>query len=265
MSNRLQLFPPFDLLWKDRDPFAMARELDGRIFRAVKNRKTLRFELDGKGYFLKYHGATPWSEIFKNWFSFKQPVLGAGGEFDALTLLHKIGVPTMTAAAFGERGSGIAHRESFLVTEELADMISLEDLCRKWVNDPPPVREKRSIIHQLARSVGAMHRAGLNHRDCYLCHFLRSKEGNLFVIDLHRAQIRPSVPHHYRVKDLGGLLFSAMDIGLTRSDCRRFVETYSRRRWLEEIRANRAFWLEVKRCAEKLYRKEFRRPAPELK
>ncbi|MST95429.1 MAG: hypothetical protein EXS33_09230 [Pedosphaera sp.] len=40
----------------------------------------------------------------------------------------------------------------------------------------------------------------------------------LFVIDLHRAQLRDRVPARWLVKDLGGLLFSALDCGLTRRD-----------------------------------------------
>src|SRR5690606_4611652 len=49
------------------------------------------------------------------------------------------------------------------------------------------------------------------------------------LIDLHRAQVRPSVPRRWRDKDLAGLYFSALDIGLTRRDRLRFLKHYFQR------------------------------------
>ena len=44
----------------------------------------------------------------------------------------ELGVDTMRAVAFAQRGSNPAKRHSFIVTEELAPTISLEDFCRDW-------------------------------------------------------------------------------------------------------------------------------------
>ena len=62
-----------------------------------------------------------------------------------------------------------------------------------------------------------MHAAGINHRDCYICHFLlhlpfsgKEEELKISVIDLHRAQLRTRVPRRWRDKDLIGLYFSSM-------------------------------------------------------
>jgi heptose I phosphotransferase len=70
---------------------------------------------------------------------------------------------------------------------------------------------------------GGMHRAGVNHRDCYICHFLlhtdrpvTADDFKLSVIDLHRAQTRADLPLRWRDKDLAAL-YSALDIGLTRA------------------------------------------------
>lgn len=78
-----------------------------------------------------------------------------------------------------------------------------------------------------------MHAAGINHRDCYICHFLlhlpftgREDELKISVIDLHRAQIRAKVPRRWRDKDLIGLYFSSMNIGLTQRDIWRFMKVY---------------------------------------
>lgn len=46
------------------------------------------------------------------------------------------------------------------------------------------------------------------------------------MIDLHRAQIRPTVPRRWRDKDLIGLYFSSMNIGLTQRDIYRFLRIY---------------------------------------
>ena len=51
-------------------------------------------------------------------------------------------------------------------------------------------------------------------------------ELKISVIDLHRAQIRAKVPRRWRDKDLIGLYFSSMNIGLTQRDIWRFMKVY---------------------------------------
>jgi heptose I phosphotransferase len=86
------------------------------------------------------------------------------------------------------------------------------------------------LLERLARISKKMHNSGMNHRDYYLCHFLMPKDDSialcdkpLYLIDLHRAQLRASVPKRWQVKDIGGLYYSALNIGLTRNDALRFV------------------------------------------
>ena len=175
---------------------------------------------------------------------------------------------TESPCAYGCRGGNPARLESFLITAELRGMVSLEDFCRDWAVNPPPFRLRLGLIRRLAGMTGAMHRAGLNHRDCYLCHFLLDPRSvgevlpRLHVIDLHRAEIRERVPFRYRVKDVAGLYFSAMDCGLTRRDLYRFMKNYTGRTLRETLRDDRHFWRRVERAARKLYAKEFNRPAP---
>ena len=54
----------------------------------------------------------------------------------------------------------------------------------------------------------------------------REDELKISVIDLHRAQIRAKVPRRWRDKDLIGLYFSSMNIGLTQRDIWRFMKVY---------------------------------------
>jgi heptose I phosphotransferase len=110
-----------------------------------------------------------------------------------------------------------------------------------------------------------MHDLGMNHRDYYLCHFLLDKgfavhneitdETSLFLIDLHRAQIRKSVPTRWKIKDLAGLYFSAIDVPLTQKDLFRFIRSYSGRSLKETLTKDANQWSRVVHNAEKLYGK----------
>ncbi len=233
---RLILAEPFKTLWAGRDAFAEVEALQGQVYRELEARRTLRTEVDGRGYFVKIHRGIGWAEIAKNLLTAKAPVLGAGQEWRALERLHQAGVPTMTAVAYGERGANPATQHSFIITEELAPTISLEDLTASWPTEPPAPGLKRALIAEVAGMTGTMHRAGVNHRDCYICHFLLHTDRplaagslKLSLIDLHRAQTRSSVPTRWRDKDLAGLHYSSLDIGLTRRDRLRFLKTYFQR------------------------------------
>ena len=257
---KLILTEPFKSLWAGRDPFVAVEALQGEVFRELEARRTLRTEVDGRGYFVKIHRGVGWREIAKNLLTAKLPVLGAGQEWAAVERLTQAGVPTMTAVAYGERGANPADQHSFIITEELAPTVDLEVLSLDWANTPPAPWLKRALIAEVARMVGMMHRAGVNHRDCYICHFLLHTDKpvtpddfKLSVIDLHRAQVRPQITRRWRNKDLAALYFSALDIGLTRRDKLRFVRDYFQQplRQILKDEARLLGWLQGK--ADKLY------------
>lgn len=233
---KLVLHEPFRSLWAGRDAFTEVEKLQGEVFRELEARRTLRTEVAGRGYFVKIHRGVGWREILKNWSTLKKPVLGADQEWEAIDALTRAGVPTMTAVAYGERGANPADRHSFIITEELAPTISLEDYSRDWLSSPPAADLKHALIYRVAEMTGRMHRAGVNHRDCYICHFLLHTDTpptpdnlRLSLIDLHRAQVRDQVPRRWRDKDLAGLYFSALEIGLTQRDKLRFLRRYFQR------------------------------------
>ena len=254
---------PFADLWRGQDVFACASALSGKVFRAVKNRHTLRFETGGRGYFIKYHGPMSFREVLKNLFQLKMPVFGAENEYRAIRKLESLGVDTMTIRAYAVRGHKPCGLESFLVTDEITDHVSLEDFCRPWPQTPPDSRLKHQLIEKLAETCAKMHFAGLDHRDCYLCHFLLDMESfrrgdiRLRVLDLHRAEIRPVIPRHMRIKDLAGIFFSAMDLGLNRQAAFRFMAVYRRGGALPH-----GLWKQVWRAAVRLYVKEYGKAPP---
>lgn len=252
---KLYLAEPFASLWKGKDPFTEVEKLQGEVYRELEGRRTLRTEVAGCGYFVKIHRGIGWGEILKNLLSARLPVLGAGQEWRAIRRLTEVGVPTMTALAYGERGSNPARQHSFIITDELAPTISLEDLSRDWAENPPLPGLKRALIAEVAGMTARMHRAGVNHRDCYICHFLLHTDKpvtphnlRLSLIDLHRAQLRASTPRRWRNKDLAGLYFSALDIGLTRRDKLRFLHSYFQKPLRDILRDEEGLlsWLELK-------------------
>ncbi len=233
-ETAIQLEEPFLSLWSGLDPFIEAGKLQGRVLRELEGRRTLRTEVAGRGYYVKLHRGVGWGEIFKNLVTARLPVLGAEHEWLAIKRLTELGVDTMKAVAFGRRGSNPAKLESFIVTEELAPTVSLEDYCRDWPTNPPAPALKRALVARVAEMAGRMHRGGVNHRDCYICHFLLHTEPapspaalRLSLIDLHRAQVRAgAAPRRWRDKDLSALHFSSLEIGLTARDRLRFLRAY---------------------------------------
>ena len=270
MCKKIFLNDVFSRVWDKKDPFAEAFGITGEDYRKVKARRTSRFELEGKGYFIKLHSGIGLREYLKDLFQGKKPVTGAGQEFAALQLLEKKNIPTMKVAAFGKNGGFTPYEKSFLITEELCDVISLEDFCKekKGIVDG---KLRRKIIPVLGDTAGRMHRSGINHRDCYICHFLldrkKAKEGEivLYIIDLHRAQIRNKVPQRYLVKDLAGLYFSAMQyMELEKKDVYHFLKAYYKLPLREIFLRYGNFLKKVRDAASAVYRKDMKKEMKKL-
>lgn len=262
----IELKPPFDALWKSKDPFIEADKLHGEVFRALETRKTLRFEVEGRSYFIKIHYGTTLKEVMKNLISFRLPVLGADREWNAIHRLTQVGVDTMNGRAFGQKGINPLRRHSFIITEDLTPTVSLEDYCANWLTEPPLFRTKQMIIRRVAEMVRGMHKTGINHRDCYICHFLlhlpftgKEDELKISVIDLHRAQLRTSVPIRWRDKDLIGLYYSSLNIGLTQRDIFRFMKIYFALPLKEILKQEQALIEKVSRKAEKIKERTIRK------
>ncbi len=243
------------------DPFERVMQLQGAVFRDVPGRRTLRFELDGQSYFAKLHFGVGWREIFKNLLSARLPIVSALTEWRAIRRLDELGIATTPALAYGCRGRSPASLRSFIITADLGDIVSLEDYCRDWPHSPPPLASKRQLLRAVADVARGIHEHGLNHRDFYICHLcldgrrLAAGEIHLYLIDLHRMQMRTATPHNARMKDMAALYFSALDIGLTRRDCLRFVRRYYDAPLSQSLRGRQAFWERVDRRARKLYHK----------
>ena len=257
---------PFSEAWKDKDPFKEVEKISGNVLRSVKTRRTLRFDFQGKSYYLKLHHGTTYGEVFKNLLTGKLPVLGADREWRAVHELAKIGVDTMHGVAFGQKGLNPVKRISFIITEDLSPTISLEDFCRDWQSHPPAFSVKKMLIERVAEMVRKMHSIGINHRDCYICHFLlhlpfdNKKENlRLSIIDLHRAQFRDQVPLRWRNKDLIGLYYSCLNIGLSKTDYCRFLKIYFQKPLKEIIKTEKKLIDEAQTKAERIRERSLRK------
>jgi heptose I phosphotransferase len=236
-----------------KDTFAAMMHLQGKAFRDVKGRKTIQVELGGHSYFVKQHFGVGWAEIIKNLVTFKKPILGAMTEVHAIQALIVLGIPTTPLVAYGQRGWSPATLQSFVMTEDLGDIVSLEELCADWMSNPPDAAFKHRLIVAVAELAAKLHQAGMCHRDFYLCHFvlkqaeLRNGILKLYLIDLHRMLQGQPTDGKAVMKDMAGLYFSAMDCGLVAADIALFKQHY--------ISQNEVFWQQVCARAKKLFAK----------
>ena len=267
------LSEPFQSAWQGQDVYELLRHMDGDVYRQKEGRRTFRFQFEGRGYFAKVFSGIGWKALASHLIKFRRPIISAENEWRAIEQLHRLGIPTMRLVGYGRRGKNPARVESFIITEELAPTISLEDYCRNWLSTPPPPTLKRALVRRVAEVARMLHDNGISHRDLYICHFLLDtsvppldsggKLARLFIIDLHRAWQHRNLGQRWRIKDVAGLFFSSLDIGLTHRDRLRFMATYSNRPWQEALRLNKTFWRRVERRAMAGYR-EFRRKNPDL-
>ena len=253
MENALYLSERFSELWKGKDPFDEVERITGDVYRELDGRTTLRFELGGKGYFLKIHRGVGWKEIFKNLIQLRLPVLGAENEWKAIDKLKSINVDTMTYVAYGKQGINPAKQLSFIITEDLAGCISLEDYFLAMPVEERADANAQELISKLADSVKVMHQHGVNHRDLYICHFLfdpkkNESEQTLHVIDLHRAQIRNKVPYRWLVKDVASVVYSMKEVCASKDQVSTFTRLYN-------AGGDNQFWVAVMRKSDALLAK----------
>ena len=233
-------------------------QLHGEVYRELEGRRTQRVTLNEKNYFLKQHFGVGWKEIFKNLLQLRLPIVSAKNEWLAIQKLQKLNIAVPDLVGYGCRGHNPATLQSFLMTRELPPTISLEDYCKNWQTQPPTFQRKFALINEVAKIARTLHQNGMNHRDFYICHFLLDEQNTLYLIDLHRAQMRKRTPARWIIKDLSGLYFSSKDVGLTQRDLYRFMKAYRSLPLRVLLNQEKTFWQKVKNRGDKLYQKHER-------
>jgi tRNA A-37 threonylcarbamoyl transferase component Bud32 len=237
--------------------------LEGMVVKsAVKERSTHRLDLKGVTVYVKKHFFPGIREILKNLLRFRFPV-GALNEWRALLAFHTHNLPTMTPICAGSKPLlWKIEKESFLLTDDLGKARRLDDFLKANAVIPcrgKALETKKRILENLADITRKMHSAGINHRDYYLCHILMDDSERLYVIDLHRVNVRDKVGKRWMVKDLAALLFSSLEVPVTHGQRLAF---YKRYRQISRLSANDKILIRliVKKChkiarhTEKMYR-----------
>jgi len=221
--------------------FEYFMQLQGKAFRDVPGRKTMQIQITGKSYFIKQHFGVGWGEIFKNWFTFKKPILGAMTEAKAIQRLNALDIPTTPLVAYGQHGGNPATMQSFVLTEDLGEIMQLDDWFANSENMSSVFR--LPLIKAIAQIAKKLHASGVCHRDFYLCHFVLKRaeleQGNLnlYLIDLHRMLQDQPPSGNAVMKDIAGLFFSAMQVGWNTDDFALFKQHY--------LAQSDVFWAQV--------------------
>jgi heptose I phosphotransferase len=250
--------------------------IDGEtVKQEVASRRTYRFERDGHAFYMKAHFGVGWREIFKNLLQLKRPVLGAENEWLAIRAFERpeVEIETMRLAACGKQGWNPARQRSFIMTDALDNTVDLEHWLpelEQWPDRAERLRLKRAIIRRLGDIGRRLHCNGMNHRDFYLCHFRLDMtkaaplpdvdDLHIYLMDLHRVEQRDRLPSRWAVKDIAGLLYSALfdskGIVLNRSDMIRFIEAYTGESWREALAGRRDFWRRVLQRIMRTYKRD---------
>jgi len=266
---KLFLAEPFASKWENNDPFDVAFSLTGETYRDMGDRCTTRFEFGNKAYFVKTHSGVGVGEILKNLLYLRMPVLGAENEYQAIGRLNELGVETMTAKAFGRTGWNPASEKSFLITDALEPTEPLDEYCNPAVLFEMGVSARRALVRRLAKISRTLHDSGVNHRDYYLCHFLLDTSEDfidvpvfkrpIYLIDLHRVQLRNRTPRRWRQKDLSALYYSARRVGFDQRDVLCFIREYKQQPLSKALSDKINFWHAIGRAADKLHDKGVRK------
>ncbi len=129
-------------------------------------------------------------------------------EVEGIRLLEAAGIDTVPLVAWGQSGDG----RGLLVTSDLAGFRPAD---RRLAEGEPFAR----ISSATAAVAGRLHRAGLHHRDLYLCHFLLNDAGDVRLIDAARVRRLPWLRRRrWIVKDLAQFRYSARQAGASEAE-----------------------------------------------
>ena len=230
MKETIFLNKELESLFLSGDPFLVAEDIQGEVFRQTANRITKEFTYEGNKYFIKLHYGVGWKEIVKNLLKLRAPTVGAFPEWRALNKLRSLRIDCPEPVGFYSKGINPSNIRSFLVTKSLINTISIEEALKKGKLQELDFPTKKRFIEKVALISRNLHNNGINHRDYYLCHFHVDSnmdvEKEIYLIDLHRAQLRTFMPARWASKDIGGLFHSAMGFKLNERDFYRFIKAY---------------------------------------
>lgn len=198
----------------------------GQRLRRLPDRENWRLELvhpggHRVGVYLKKHLPVG-SESRWRWPNRTGTITPGRWEAENIHRVCAAGLQAMRVVALGERIGPDGRHASFLMTEELTGFVPLDRFVGRYFSPSAQQQAHQEssgrnraldrLTWQVAETVQRFHRAGLNHRDLYGCHFFvrqRAEGGyEIRLIDLQRVQHRRWFRRRWLVKDLAQLAWS---------------------------------------------------------
>ncbi|HWB53198.1 MAG TPA: lipopolysaccharide kinase InaA family protein [Tepidisphaeraceae bacterium] len=156
-------------------------------------------------------------------------------EVEGIRLLERAKIPTVELIGHGK----LADERSFLILNDLAGYTAGD----KWLERGQSIDP---FIEPVAELAAQLHRAGLHHRDLYICHFmLRADPKDVRLIDAARVRSLPRGPLRLRwiVKDVAQLWHSLAPGSAAQS----VMDSYNRRMgWTGWRAAALGWWMRSK-------------------
>jgi len=140
-------------------------------------------------------------------------------EFRNMCDFRKHGIWTAPPVAAGEKFMGRGQIASFLITEDAAPFVSLEDLLRnqpEFFKGREGAARKKHLLHEIALWARKMHQSGFNHRDFNATHILlgydeESDIPKLALFDLQRVDRKSFLRFFWMIKTLAELSYTLSD------------------------------------------------------
>ncbi|NLF30007.1 MAG: phosphotransferase [Planctomycetes bacterium] len=140
-------------------------------------------------------------------------------ELDLSAHLRRRGVAAIDVLAAGRRG-----RTTWNLSRD-AGSTSVDRWHDARFGDAAARGEVRRLLGRTARLIGAMHAAGVVHRDLHTGNILLDDGGRPVLADLHSAARRRRLPRLARAKNLAQLAYDRFH-ATTRTDRLRFLKAY---------------------------------------
>jgi hypothetical protein len=199
----------------------MYRFQGGALLKQIRDRDVLRMEIGGSGerriFYLKRHNAvrSPFREIISSLGAERGASPGMS-EFMNICDFRKHGIPTVVPVAAGERRTGFARYESFLLTESFEPYVSLEEIIFKRPEQllgAEGCKRKERLIRAVALLARKMHDQGFNHRDFNATHVLVGPEQGdgafeLALFDLQRMDRKKWLRAKWFIKTMAHLYYT---------------------------------------------------------